>query len=219
MKTTDKRAPRTDGEATRKRILLAAGELYAERGLAETTNKMVAQRAEVDLASINYHFGNRNGLYQAVLGEAHRRLINLVDLERIAHSDHPAEEKLRHLFDYLVNRDTRHKGQWPIRVLYREIMSPSSHLLALGENQIYPKIGMIQSIVSEITQIPPNEPALLRCMLNVIAPCAMLHVVSQSELAPAEVLSAMPNQDLVDHLHRFAMAGLAVSSDHYHANH
>lgn len=62
------REARKDGEATRLRILEAAGELCATLGFGETSNKAVAAKAEVDLASINYHFGSRNGLYQAVLG-------------------------------------------------------------------------------------------------------------------------------------------------------
>lgn len=212
------RLSRTDGEATRKRILETAGELFAAQGLAETTNKMIASKAAVDLASINYHFGNRKGLYQNVLVEAHRRLINIDDLEQIAASEQPARVKLRQLLDYLVSRDARKKGQWPVRVLFREVMSPSSHLLTLGQDQIYPKIGIILSIISGITGIPQGEPALLRCMLNIVAPCALLHVLGQFSFAPAVQLSAMSKEALVDHLYRFAMAGLDASREHYQAN-
>ena len=52
---------RKDGAETYLRILTAAGKLFAEQGFASTTNKAVAQHAQVDLASINYHFGNRSG--------------------------------------------------------------------------------------------------------------------------------------------------------------
>ena len=65
---------RTDGQATRERILEAAGELIGANGYAQTTAKAVADRAEVSLTLINYHFGGREGLYRAVLIEAHRRL-------------------------------------------------------------------------------------------------------------------------------------------------
>ena len=41
-----RRAVRTDGEATRNRILEAAGELFAAGGYAETTSKAIAARAE-----------------------------------------------------------------------------------------------------------------------------------------------------------------------------
>ena len=40
---------RTDGQATRERILEAAGELFAADGYAQTTAKAVADRAKVSL--------------------------------------------------------------------------------------------------------------------------------------------------------------------------
>ena len=58
---------RTDGQATRERILEAAGELIGANGYAQTTAKAVADRAEVGVSLINYHFGGREGLYRAVL--------------------------------------------------------------------------------------------------------------------------------------------------------
>ena len=84
------RASRTDGEATRARILQAAGELFGSRGFAETTSKAVAAHAGVDLASINYHFGSRSGLYQATLIEAHRRLFTVDALSQLVHAPLPA---------------------------------------------------------------------------------------------------------------------------------
>jgi len=52
---------RTDGQATRERIVEAAGELFAADGYAQTTAKAVADRAEVGVSLINYHFGGREG--------------------------------------------------------------------------------------------------------------------------------------------------------------
>ena len=60
---------RTDGQATRERILEAAGELFAAAGYAQTTAKAIAERAGVTLTLINYHFDGREGLYQ--IGRAH----------------------------------------------------------------------------------------------------------------------------------------------------
>ena len=69
---TGNRGTRADGELTRARILETAGQLFAAHGFAGTPSKTIAAQAEVDLASINYHFGSRHGLYQATLAEAHR---------------------------------------------------------------------------------------------------------------------------------------------------
>ena len=122
------RAPRPDGEATRARILEAAGELFAAHGYAEAASKAIAARAEVDLASINYHFGSRSGLYQAVLAEAHRRLMDVADLQRLAQSRLAATDKLRAVIGHLVGNALSGAENWHISVLTAEILAPSSHI-------------------------------------------------------------------------------------------
>ncbi|WP_404361866.1 TetR/AcrR family transcriptional regulator [Marinobacter sp.] len=48
------------------RILDAAEELFAERGFSETSLRMITSKANVNLAAVNYHFGSKNALIQAV---------------------------------------------------------------------------------------------------------------------------------------------------------
>jgi len=48
------------------RILDAAEELFAERGFSETSLRMITSKAKVNLAAVNYHFGSKNALIQAV---------------------------------------------------------------------------------------------------------------------------------------------------------
>lgn len=48
------------------RILDAAEELFAERGFAETSLRMITSKAGVNLAAVNYHFGSKNALIQSV---------------------------------------------------------------------------------------------------------------------------------------------------------
>jgi AcrR family transcriptional regulator len=56
--------------ATRRRILAAAGALFAERGFLGTTMREIAQRARVNLAAAHYHFGSKQALYlEVVRGE------------------------------------------------------------------------------------------------------------------------------------------------------
>ena len=80
------RARRSDGDATKARIIEAAGQLIAQNGWAKTTNKAIAKNAEADLAAINYHFAGRDGLYRAVLTEAHAHYLNEARLREIAGS-------------------------------------------------------------------------------------------------------------------------------------
>lgn len=47
-------------------IVEAAETLFAEQGFTETTVRQITSRADVNLAAINYHFGSKKGLIQAV---------------------------------------------------------------------------------------------------------------------------------------------------------
>ncbi|TWI53394.1 TetR family transcriptional regulator [Pseudomonas duriflava] len=51
---------------TVERILDAAEHLFAERGFAETSLRLITSKANVNLAAVNYHFGSKKALIQAV---------------------------------------------------------------------------------------------------------------------------------------------------------
>ena len=52
-------------EATKESIMSAAMRLFAEKGLKLVTVREICQAAKVNVALVNYHFRNKNGLYQA----------------------------------------------------------------------------------------------------------------------------------------------------------
>lgn len=54
-----------DADATRARILAAAVQLVAERGIAGTTVRDIAAAARVSLATVLHYFGSKDGLYDA----------------------------------------------------------------------------------------------------------------------------------------------------------
>lgn len=51
---------------TVERILDAAETLFADKGFAETSLRQITGRAGVNLAAVNYHFGSKKSLIQAV---------------------------------------------------------------------------------------------------------------------------------------------------------
>jgi AcrR family transcriptional regulator len=53
---------------TVERILDAASALFAERGYSETSLRTITSTAGVNLAAVNYHFGSKKELIQAVFG-------------------------------------------------------------------------------------------------------------------------------------------------------
>lgn len=77
------------GEETRLRLLESARDLVAERGWEAVTVRAIAERAEVNLALIHYHFGSKAALLSAVLDRALRDLEETFEPQELA-ADLPA---------------------------------------------------------------------------------------------------------------------------------
>lgn len=58
---------KSKGEATADRILAAAFRCIAEKGCNNVSLREIAEEAGVALSQLNYHYGNRDGLFAAVL--------------------------------------------------------------------------------------------------------------------------------------------------------
>lgn len=69
------RATRSDGTATRARILEAARRRLCDAGYAQLNVRDIARDAGVNHALIGYHFGGKQQLVLAVLDEANKRLL------------------------------------------------------------------------------------------------------------------------------------------------
>lgn len=210
------RARRSDGELTREKILEAAGELIAEQGLARTTNKSIASGADVDLAAINYHFGGRDGLYLAVLSRAHRHYLDGEKLTALATGALPPEEKLGQFLEMFISKLNEGNG-WHGRVFARELLAPSVQLTDFVNSEGMGKIQAVRKIISEAAGISENDPALLPCMLSVVAPCMMLIVAGNRIPGPVREIAAMQTQALTDHFKRFSLAGLKAVRDVNHS--
>ena len=77
---------------TVERILDAAEILFAEKGFAETSLRLITSKAKVNLAAVNYHFGSKKSLIQAVFTRFLGPLCTNLEeeLERLASVDGPA---------------------------------------------------------------------------------------------------------------------------------
>ena len=56
----------------RTRMLNAAGPIFADKGFAAATVREICQQAEVNLAGVNYYFGDKERLYIETVKSAHR---------------------------------------------------------------------------------------------------------------------------------------------------
>jgi AcrR family transcriptional regulator len=210
-----RRASRSDGSGTRLHILETAGVVYAQLGHARATSKEICARAGTNMAAVNYHFGSKDGLYEAVLVEAHRRLVSLDDLQRIAAAHEPARERLAHVLRLVLGRVGQPRQDWGFKVLVQEMLAPSPQIPALIRQAIRPKVQVLFGILGEILGLPPSHAAVQRAILFTVVPSVLLVV------APPPVRrKVLPGLDrdphaAVDECIRFALAGLEALRRHH----
>ena len=79
----DKRGPtkavRANGLATRERIVKSATELFAEDGYRATSLRQIAKRADIDSATLKYHFGDKPNLFAEVYRRGHESFLEVLD--------------------------------------------------------------------------------------------------------------------------------------------
>ncbi|WP_426344385.1 TetR/AcrR family transcriptional regulator [Pseudoduganella sp. R-32] len=218
QKKTAIRASRQDGDATRQALLDVAGQVFAERGFADATSKEICARAGTNIAAVNYHFGSRGALYEAVLVEAHHHLLKLEDMQEIASRDSSPRDKLRLVLRGIVLRATGPDAHWGARVVIRELMSPTEHAPVLVHQAIAPKAMVMLGLVCELLGLPPATPGLQRALFLLMSPCLALLVAPRemrTKLFPALGDDA---EGLVDDMMTYASAGLDAIAAKYSAS-
>src|SRR5262245_7016061 len=156
--------------ATRDRILAATERLFLAPGYDGTSSPMITGAAKVNLAAINYHFGGKRGLFQAMLA---RRLDPLHD-ERVALLDAyqqpagkgaiPCERILAALFIPALRlaraeaSGARRGGVDFLRLLGRAYVDPAPDLRAFLSERYAPAIVRFKDAFARaLPQVHPRE--------------------------------------------------------------
>ncbi len=66
-------ARRADGLATRARVLAAAAEIFARDGYEGASLRGIASVADIDIATLKYHFGDKTALFAAVYRDGYEQ--------------------------------------------------------------------------------------------------------------------------------------------------
>ena len=134
---------RSDGRETREHIIECAGKIFARDGYYKATSKEICEAAGVNQAAVNYHFGSRDGLYESVLAEAHRHIIDLEALRALSDKPYSAREKILAVLDRLME-NIGNTEDWYIRVWIREILTPSPSIDRILEETALPKFNVVR---------------------------------------------------------------------------
>ena len=203
------------GDRARQHLLEAAGEVFAERGYAQATSKEICERAGMNSAAVNYHFGGFEQLYAESLSYAHRHLVAIEVLRDIAASDASPREQLRAYIAMMLRRLARPATSWEMRLLSREIIAPSPAHEAFIACEVMPKLAVLRGIVAALIGAAPDDPVVGRCILTVGAPCIMLAIADRampSQVVPGLANAAEEIEPLIDHFERFIHAGLEATA-------
>lgn len=209
---TPKRTPRRDGLSTRNIILEAAGQVFAELGFAEATSKEICERAGANSAAVNYYFGGKESLYEAVLVEAHRQMVNLEDLDQIIESDAAPDEKLRAFFKRMIQTAAASTELWGIKIYLREMASPSPFITKAMSTTVLPKASKIMMLIQEVTGLPTDSAQLQRATGFVVVPCISMIMLPESLRAVVLPNTSGDPEGMLEDMLSYALGGLKALS-------
>lgn len=196
---------------TRERLIEAAGQLFAEHGFKKVTVREIVALAHANVAAVNYHFGDKLGLYREVVETAIIAQETTTRESREAGEGLPAEERLRRFIRVFVGRAVAHPGSWVRGIIFREIADPTPALDEIVNRGIRPRIEYVGSIVAELLGCPVTDPRVLPCTGSVQS---QLMLTMKSPIAAKLRPDAPPDQpdveQIVDHITRFSLGGIAA---------
>ena len=142
-------------DETHRRLLDAALLIFAERGFEAATTRQICERAKANAAAVNYHFGDKLGLYKAVLQN-----VVAVQKGRVAERD-LADLEPRAALGEFIRRMVAALSVQPTdpyqRLMVNEMAQPSAGLAVMVECIMRPRSKLLCSLVSQIIGSSPTS--------------------------------------------------------------
>jgi AcrR family transcriptional regulator len=156
-------------DATRDRLVEAAGEVFAERGFRSATVREICSRAGANVAAVNYYFRDKMGLYIAVFQQS----MGAPGLDRIPPEvlrNGPPEQLFRTVISGMLHKmygaDSR--GAWHLRIMAHEMAQPTEALPRVAEEVIGPRYLVLRQIIARIIGLPADHETTRLCAHSVI---------------------------------------------------
>lgn len=192
---------------SRARILRTAERLFSERGFRRVSVRDICRAARVNVAAVNYHFGDKLGLYQEVMQAAIDAMQAATEEARRRGQGLPAEERLGHYLAVIVGRLLA-AGRGPVhRLVHRELNDPTPALDRLVQHGVRPRVEYLSGLVSQILGCADSDERVLRCVVS---------IQSQTLAALPNPIAARLGFDpqpadaaaIAEHITRFSLGGL-----------
>jgi TetR/AcrR family transcriptional regulator, regulator of cefoperazone and chloramphenicol sensitivity len=195
-------------EGTRDKLIEAAGRVFAERGFDSATVREICRRAGANVAAVNYHFGDKIGLYTAVLQQS-VNAAHVAAIRTVLDSSAPPEEMLRSIIRARLEGVTRQgRADWQVGILAHEFAHPTPAMAQIVNTVARPLHERLLELVGRILGCEPHDVETLLCAHSVMgqiffyvlgAP-ALAQLWPQAELTPDQV------PRIADHIADFSLA-------------
>ncbi|HKE83891.1 MAG TPA: CerR family C-terminal domain-containing protein [Vicinamibacterales bacterium] len=203
--------PRTtvvsDDLETRERLVEVSARLFAERGFSKVTVREICQRANANVAAVNYHFGGKDGLYQEIVSSAIRTMQSTTDEIREAGAKHPAEEQLAIFVRTFLSRVAQHRDGWIHHLMMQEIRDPTPELDRVVKSVVRPRMAYLSEVIAGILHCAPDDDRVQHSVMSVQVQCLALLNDRIAQFQPFPVTSKRIDA-LAEHITRFSLAGI-----------
>ena len=197
--------------ATEQRLIVAAGEVFAEKGFRAATIRDIIHRAKANIAAVNYHFGDKQGLYAAAFRYARQACAEKYPFVDAADEGAGPRQRLRGLVRSLLMR-LLDKGRpaWQWQLMAREMLEPSDVLDEMVQNTVRPEFEIFAKVICDITRLNRSDRRVRWCVGSVLGQALFYrhaHSVVQ-RLHPEQGFEQKDIEELAEHITEFSYRAL-----------
>ncbi len=203
--------PETLTDQSRDRLLLAAVEVFADKGFHQATVREICKRGAANVAAVNYYFRSKEKLYAEALVFAFQQAEQLYPFTQAMNKALPSEQRLTNFISTFLHRilddsALSHHG----KLIAHEISQPSQALDEIVISVIKPVFALLEDIVNQITGASLPEHRIKRCVLSILGQCLMFkHSRSVIDRVCPELIASPEEIDnCAEHIFRFSLLAL-----------
>jgi AcrR family transcriptional regulator len=196
---------------TRRQLIEAAAEVFAQHGFRAATVREICQRAGANIAAVNYHFGDKEKLYLEVLRFTQEQALEKYPTDLGLKTDASPELRLQAFIrSFLFRIFDEGPIAWHGKLMSREMIEPTAALDRLVEEKVRPQAKQLSEIIRDLLGAKPNAQQVRLCGLSVVSQCLFYHHCRPcvSRLFPDQKFSPHDIEDLAEHITTFSLAAI-----------
>jgi AcrR family transcriptional regulator len=207
------KVPRQDGARTQKNLLLAAGQIFAEKGFRDATIAEISRKAGTNVAAVNYHFGDKETLYREAWRLSFRESIKAHPPDGGIDEGAPPEKRLAGRVTALLQR-INDKNNRDFLIVNKELANPTGLLEEVMKEEVRPLRRSIMALVQEILGPDKPEKAVRFCAVSILSQCVIPAFINIMEKpwtdGENESLRIDDIEAYTRHIVAFSLAGMGV---------